>query len=85
MQTGGENPECSGESISGLRVGNVLGSVQHGNARQIAHPGGYDNPFYEAIEKMDLTLLPVFPETLIHFLGPHDIQRLRGTTTHNAN
>ncbi len=40
------------------------------------HDNGYEKPFYEAVEKMDLQGLPVAPGTLLHFLGPHDIQRL---------
>lgn len=40
------------------------------------HDNEYDKPFYEAIEKIDLHALPVAPGSIIHFLGPHDIQRL---------
>lgn len=40
------------------------------------HDNGYDKPFYEAIDKVDLQALPVAPGTQLHFLGPHDIQRL---------
>lgn len=40
------------------------------------HDNGYDKPFYEAIDKMDLQTLPVAPGSLLHFLGPHDIQRI---------
>lgn len=40
------------------------------------HDNGYDKPFYEAIDKIDLPSLPVAPGSLLHFFGPHDIQRL---------
>lgn len=40
------------------------------------HDNGYDKPFYDAIEKVDLQALPVAPGSILHFLGPHDIQRL---------
>lgn len=40
------------------------------------HDNGYGKPFYDAIEKMDLPALPVAPGSIIHFLGPNDIQRL---------
>lgn len=40
------------------------------------HDNGYDKPFYEAIDKVDLPGLPVAPGSLLHFLGPQDIQRL---------
>lgn len=40
------------------------------------HDNGYDKPFYEAINKVDLQALPVAPGSLLHFLGPYDIQRL---------
>jgi hypothetical protein len=40
------------------------------------HDNGYDKPFYEAIDKVDLQALPVAPSTQLHFLGPQDIQRL---------
>lgn len=40
------------------------------------HDNGYDKPFYDAIDKIDLKSLPVAPGSVLHFLGPHDIQRL---------
>jgi len=40
------------------------------------HDNGYDKPFYEAINKISLQSLPVAPGSILHFLGPHDIQRL---------
>jgi hypothetical protein len=40
------------------------------------HDNGYDKPFYEAIDKVDLQALPVAPGTQLHYLGPKDIQRL---------
>jgi hypothetical protein len=40
------------------------------------HDNGYDKPFYDAIDKLDLQNLPLAPGSLLHFLGPHDIQRL---------
>lgn len=40
------------------------------------HDNTYDKPFYEAIDKVDLPSLPVAPGSILHFLGPQDIQRL---------
>lgn len=40
------------------------------------HDNGYDKPFYEAIDKVNLQALPVAQGTQMHYLGPHDIQRL---------
>jgi hypothetical protein len=40
------------------------------------HDNGYDKPFYQAIEKVDLKHLDMSPGTILHFLGPHDLQRL---------
>jgi len=40
------------------------------------HDNGFDKPFYEAVDKIDLQALAVAPGTQLHFLGPHDIQRL---------
>lgn len=40
------------------------------------HDNGYDKNFYEAIDKIDLSSLPVSPGSILHFLGPKDIQRL---------
>lgn len=40
------------------------------------HDNGYDKPFYEAINKVNLQALPIAPGSLLHYLGPHDIQRL---------
>lgn len=40
------------------------------------HDNGYDKPFYEAIDKVDLQALPVAAGTQLHYLGPEDIQRL---------
>ncbi|MEQ6306658.1 hypothetical protein ABN448_05525 [Delftia acidovorans] len=40
------------------------------------HDNGYDKPFYEAIDKVDLQALPIAAGTQLHYLGPGDIQRL---------
>jgi hypothetical protein len=40
------------------------------------HDNGYEKSFYEAIDKVDIQNLPVSPGSLLHFLGPYDIQRL---------
>lgn len=40
------------------------------------HDNGYDKPFYEAIDRVNLQALPVAAGTQLHFVGPHDIQRL---------
>lgn len=40
------------------------------------HDNGYDKPFYDAIDKVNLQALPVAPATQLHYFGPHDIQRL---------
>ncbi|MHC9034250.1 hypothetical protein ACYTTR_00835 [Cobetia marina] len=40
------------------------------------HDNGYEKNFYESIDKINLHNLPVPRNTYIHFVGPHDIQRL---------
>jgi hypothetical protein len=40
------------------------------------HDAGYDKLFTEVIDKVDLQALPISPGAQLHFLGPHDIQRL---------
>lgn len=71
--------ECAKESSEWRDKYSVLESDAH-EVRGLLfihnHDNGYDKPFYDAIAKMDLTSLPVSPGTFIHFLGPHDIQRL---------
>jgi hypothetical protein len=71
--------ECAKESSEWRDKYSVLDSEAH-QVRGLLfihnHDNGYDKPFYDTIQKMDLKSLPVSPGTLIHFLGPHDIQRL---------
>lgn len=40
------------------------------------HDNGYEKPFYQAIEKVDLRHLDLAPGLIMHFLGPQDLQRL---------
>lgn len=40
------------------------------------HDNGYDKPFYQAIDKVDLKHLDMSSGLILHFLGPHDLQRL---------
>ncbi len=40
------------------------------------HDNGYEKDFYEAIDKINLQNINIAKNTYIHFLGPHDIQRL---------
>ena len=71
--------ECAKESSEWRDKYSVLESDAHevrGLLFILNHDNGYDKPFYDVIKKMDLKSLPVSPGTLIHFLGPHDIQRL---------
>lgn len=71
--------ECAKESSEWRSKYSVDASEQH-EVRGLLfihnHDNGYDKPFYEAIDKVDLPALPVAPGSLLHFLGPHDIQRL---------
>ncbi|SDK53039.1 hypothetical protein SAMN05192566_1542 [Methylophilus rhizosphaerae] len=40
------------------------------------HDNEYQKSFYDAINKIDLYSLPISHGSILHFLGPHDIQRL---------
>lgn len=40
------------------------------------HDGKYRNVFHDLVRKIDLAKLPLVQDTILHFLGPHDIQRL---------
>ena len=58
-------------------------SVDDGEAHEVRgllfvhnHDNGYEKSFYNAVEKVNLQALPVAPGTQLHYLGPHDIQRL---------
>lgn len=71
--------ECAKESSDWRDKYSVLESEAHETRGLLFihnHDNDYDKPFYDAIAKMDLQSLPISPGTLIHFLGPHDIQRL---------
>lgn len=71
--------ECAKESSEWRNKYSVDASEQHEVRGMLFihnHDNGYDKPFYEAIDKVDLQALPVAPGSLLHFLGPHDIQRL---------
>ena len=37
---------------------------------------GYEKSFYEAVDRVNLHNLPVAPATILHYLGPRDLQRL---------
>jgi hypothetical protein len=71
--------ECAKESSEWRKKYSVDASEPHevrGMLFVHNHDNGYDKPFYEAIDKVDLQGLPISPGSLLHFLGPHDIQRL---------
>jgi len=71
--------ECAKQSSEWRKKYSVDASELHevrGMLFVYNHDNGYDKPFYEAIEKVDLQGLPVAPGSLLHFLGPKDIQRL---------
>lgn len=40
------------------------------------HDGKYQNDFDDAVRNTDLGTIPIAPNVFIHFLGPHDINRL---------
>lgn len=71
--------ECAKESSAWREKYSVLDSEAY-EVRGLLfihnHDHGYAEPFYKAIRKVNLQNLSVSPGTLIHFLGPHDIQRL---------
>lgn len=71
--------ECAKESSEWRKKYSVDASEPHEVRGMLFihnHDNGYDKPFYEAIDRIDLQALPVAPGSLLHFLGPHDIQRL---------
>lgn len=71
--------ECAKESSEWRKKYSVDASEPHEVRGMLFihnHDNGYDKPFYEVINKVDLQALPVAPGSLLHFLGPHDIQRL---------
>jgi hypothetical protein len=71
--------ECANESSEWRNKYSVDASELHEVRGMLFihnHDNNYDKPFYEAIDKIDLQALPVAPGSIIHFLGPQDIQRL---------
>lgn len=71
--------ECAKESSEWRQKYSVDASEPHEVRGMLFihnHDHGYEKPFYEAIDKMDLQALPVAPGSILHFLGPQDIQRL---------
>jgi hypothetical protein len=71
--------ECAKESQDWRLKYSVDASEQH-EVRGLLfvhnHDNGYDKPFYDAVNKVSLHGLPISPGSIIHFLGPQDIQRL---------
>lgn len=71
--------ECACESADWRQKYSVDGSESH-EVRGLLfvhnHDNGYDKPFYEAIKQVGLKNLPLAPGSTLHYLGPHDIQRL---------
>lgn len=71
--------ECAKESSEWRKKYSVDTSEQHEVRGMLFihnHDNGYEKSFYDAIDKVNLQALPIAPGTLLHFLGPHDIQRL---------
>lgn len=71
--------ECARESAEWRQKYSVDESQRH-EVRGLLfvhnHDGKYEESFDDAIDRIDLPMLPVAPGTIIHFLGPSDIQRL---------
>lgn len=71
--------ECAKESQDWRQKYSVDASEQH-EVRGLLfihnHDNGYGKPFYDAVDKVNLQNLPIAPGSIIHFLGPQDIQRL---------
>ena len=71
--------ECAKESQEWRLKYSVDASEQHEVRGMLFihnYDNGYDKLFYETIDKVDLQALPVAPGSILHFLGPYDIQRL---------
>lgn len=75
--------ECAKESSDWRTKYSVDNSESH-EVRGMLFVHNYDHDyekcFYEAIDKISLESLPVSPGSILHFLGPHDIQRLYSIT-----
>ncbi|MDN7909080.1 hypothetical protein [Burkholderia cepacia] len=71
--------ECAKESAEWREKYSVDASEPHDVRGMLFihnHDNGYEKSFYDAIDRIDLQKLPVAPGSILHFLGPHDIQRL---------
>ena len=71
--------ECAKESSTWRDKFSVDEAEQHevrGMLFVHNYDNGYDKCFYESIDRIGLHNLPVALNTILHFLGPHDIQRL---------
>ena len=71
--------ECANESPDWREKYSVDASEPH-EVRGLLfvhnHDNAYQKSFDEAIEKVKLQSLPVAPGSVLHYLGPYDIQRL---------
>lgn len=71
--------ECARESSSWRDKYSILDSEAH-EVRGLLfvhnHDHGYAKDFYDVIEKTNLSTIQISPGTIVHYLGPNDIQRL---------
>nr|WP_320166594.1 hypothetical protein [uncultured Methylophaga sp.] len=71
--------ECAQES-AGWRKKYSVESDEHHEVRGMLfvynHDNGYEKLFYDAINGVDTSNLPIAQDTTLHYLGPQDIQRL---------
>lgn len=71
--------ECANESAEWREKYSIINSEVH-EVRGLLfvhnHDHEYDKPFYDAIDRVNLQALALAPGMLVHFFGPHDIQRL---------
>jgi len=75
--------ECAKESSDWRSKYSVDSDEQHevrGMLFVHNHDNQYQQSFYDAIDRIDLYALPISPGSILHFLGPQDIQRLFSVT-----
>ncbi len=75
--------ECAKESADWRAKYSIDSDEQHEVRGMLFihnHDSEYQKSFYDAIDRIDLYGLPISPGSILHFLGPHDIQRLYSVT-----